>query len=118
MLLLGGSAVTAMDFFQINERPKAFTQAVSALGGNCESPRIADPINEASIQLVESDLKTKLPLGFRSFLLQHSRRVEFSWFLPDGMELGAPLSGIFSGGNMASAMASGSPNVTPATAMF
>ncbi|RZJ57282.1 MAG: SMI1/KNR4 family protein [Hymenobacter sp.] len=70
---------------------------IDRIGGDARPLILSSPTEEQAIQLVEQKLGYQLPTSFRSVLSVISCKCEFSWFLPDDLELPYALRQIFSG---------------------
>ena len=76
---------------------ESFLQRIEAIGGNAKPLVFTSIASETEVLHVEQTLGFQLPAEFRNTLLTISSHCEFSWFLPDELELPDVLRQIFSG---------------------
>jgi hypothetical protein len=79
------------------ERWERAIDAARALGATTYRLSIDRPATRDEVAAVEESLGSPIPLQFRRTLLEFSRRVEFFWFLPDGVTPPQGLTGVFYG---------------------
>lgn len=72
-------------------------EKVQRAGGRVDELIIEPPSLEIEIDNKEKSLGVKLPLSFRKVLMEFSKHVEFSWFLPTTINLPYEFREIFSG---------------------
>ena len=65
--------------------------AAKRLGGEASQLVVEGPASEAEIGILEKELGTPLPASLRDTLLNFSKCVKFSWYLPEDFPLPEPL---------------------------
>jgi cell wall assembly regulator SMI1 len=70
----------------------------SEIGGDSRVLLIEEPASIIEIKSLEESIGIPLPNELKETLLSFSKKVEFSWFLPDDFSLPEPFDEIFCGG--------------------
>jgi hypothetical protein len=81
--------------------PTRFERSLSAcekLGGECRDFVFEPPATAEELQAVERALGRSIPKTVATVFTGFSRKLTFSWFLPDDFHLPEPFDGIFCGG--------------------
>ena len=86
-----------MQYF-IKQHVLEFYKAIELLDGDYCEFIFEPPCSEKKINDIESELGHDIPKGLKDFALNISRRIVFTWMLPDNFELPESLQGIFIGG--------------------
>lgn len=86
-----------MKWHTIRQNWERMLETVARLGGDVRPLVIERPASKAEIAATERRLGAPLPSSLRSTLLEFSRHVEFSWYLPGDLKLPPALAGVFSG---------------------
>lgn len=76
----------------------SFQRGIEKLNGRREPHEVSGPASEEELLRIEAAMKTPLPRGLREFASTVSRRIFFSWELPEEIELPDNLKEVFGGG--------------------
>jgi len=81
----------------MKEQLSIFLQQIAKIGGDARPLIFEPPANFDEIHEIEQALEFKIPLDFKTVLLNLSSHLEFKWFLPDDFKLPGELKGAFCG---------------------
>ncbi len=82
----------------IEKRIISIGNAIEEIGGEFNDFTIDEVASQDEITHIESFIKRPLPDDLKKFALSVSRKISFSWTLPDDFELPEDLDEIFGGG--------------------
>lgn len=87
-----------MDWDRIVQQWQAVLDAVARLGGEASELVIEAPASEREVTAMERQLDVTLPSSLREALLNFSKKVQFSWYLPEDFPRPEALEEIAFGG--------------------
>lgn len=79
------------------KRWKDTLSAIDKLEGNVEELVVLNKASIEDVKAVEKELGYELPLSFKNVLTEFSSEVDFTWYLPDELEMSEDLEEIFGG---------------------
>ena len=77
-----------MEYSEVIENWKTYSDAVKAIGGDLQAFTIEEPATEKEVVALEEKLGFSLPASLRQVLVNFSRKVEFRWFFPGQVRTG------------------------------